>query len=254
MSKRDLLLLRLSAIADSIEDSGHGLALIALGSAGLNSNRLDNYSDLDFFVIVEAGYKDKYIGSLDWLSRVAPVAYQYRNTMDGYKILFQDSVFCEFAVFEKHELVRIPFAPGRVIWKRSDMEESIAIPAKDYSPPEGGASVEWLLGEVLTNLLVGLSRYRRGERLSAARFVQGFAVDRLIELYEHSVEKSPLDRDPFSNERRLEQRYPELALILPNFIQGYERTPESAREILNYLSDKFPVCKEMRAAILELCE
>ena len=254
MSKKDLLLARLAEIALSIEHSGHGLALIALGSAGLNTDRLDDYSDLDFFVIVEDGYKDRFINSLDWLNSVAQVDYQYRNTSDGYKILFHDRVFCEFAVFERQELTHIPFAPGRTIWKRSDIEESIATPSKDHTPPEGSSSVEWLIGEVLTNLYVGMSRYRRGERLSAARLVQGFAVDRLLELHKHSAEKSPVDRDPFSNDRRLEQRYPELALILPKFIQGYERSLESAREILNYLSAKFPVSEEMRSAIVELCE
>ena len=37
--------------------------------------------------------------------------------MDGHKVLFEDDVFCEFAVFEAHELVNIPFAEGKIIWK-----------------------------------------------------------------------------------------------------------------------------------------
>jgi len=254
VSKKDLLLMRLQEIVHSVDCSKHAVALIALGSIGQDTDRLDDYSDLDFFVIAENGYKDRYIGDLDWLSRIAPVAYQYRNTADGCKVLFQDRVFCEFAVFERDELAHIPFAPGRVIWKRDDVEDSIAFPAKDYSLPSGSSSTEWLLGEVLTNLYVGMSRHRRGEKLAAASLVQGSALVRLIELHEVSGGRKLRDRDPFSNERRFETRYPEFSIRLSKFIQGYERTPESAREILNYLNEKYSISDAMRLAILDLCE
>ncbi len=253
MSKKELLLMRLQEIAHSISCSKHALAAIALGSVGQEINRLDDYSDLDFFVIVEDGYKDEYINDLGWLSNIAPVDFQYRNTVDGYKLLFHDRVFCEFAVFERNELVHIPFAPGRTVWKQNGIEESIAIPSKKYSIPESSTSTEWLIGEVLTNLYVGLSRHCRGEKISAARFVQDFAVTRLIDLYELSSGKSLVGRDPFSNERRFEVRYPEFALKLPKFIQGYERTPESAKEILNYLNERYLINDKMRLAVLDLC-
>ncbi len=253
MRKKEILLDRLQEIARSIERSKHALAVITLGSVGQDTHRLDDFSDLDFFVIAEDGYKDRYINDLDWLSGIAPVAYQYRNTVDGYKVLFRDRVFCEFAVFELRELKDIPFAPGRTIWKREGIAESISIPAQLYSS-SGSDSIEWLLGEILSNLYVGLSRYCRGEKLSAARFVQDFAVAKLIELYEASDRRNSTDRDPFSNERRFEKRYPEFALMLPKFIQGYGRTQESAREIVNYLNARYKVNAEMRRVLLELCE
>lgn len=254
MAKKELLTLRLTEIASSVEHSGHGLALIALGSGGLDIERLDNYSDLDFFLIVENGYKNDYLQNLNWLNSISPLVFQYRNTIDGYKILFQDRVFCEFAVFERHELSEIPFAPGRVIWKRYDIEESIAIPAKDYTLHIERTSTEWLIGEVLANLYVGLSRYCRGEKLSATKLIQEIAVSRLLALHELSAGESPISRDPFSNERRFEQRHPEFAAMLPDIIPGYERTPEAAKAILGYLSVKYPVNDGMRLAILELCE
>lgn len=253
MSKKEILLTRLQEIARSIEHSKHALAMIALGSVGQDLHRLDDFSDLDFFVIADDGYKDRYINDLDWLSGIAPVAYQYRNTVDGYKVLFRDHVFCEFAVFELRELRGIPFAPGRTIWKREGIDESIAIPVQHYSS-RGSDSIEWLLGEILSNLYVGLSRYYRGEKLSANRFVQDFAVSKLIELHELSAGRNPIDRDTFSNERRFETRYPAIALKLPMFIQGYGRTQESALEIVNYLSERYSVNETMRQLIIDLCE
>lgn len=53
MPASQALLNRLDAIGHSLEKSGHALALIGLGSAGVETERLDSYSDLDFFAIVE---------------------------------------------------------------------------------------------------------------------------------------------------------------------------------------------------------
>ena len=80
-----------------------GLDWAGLGRAELG--RLDDYSDLDFFVVVEPGHKLNFIQQLDWLTVPALIAYAFRNTTDGYKVLYEDGVFCEFAA-------------GRIVWKR----------------------------------------------------------------------------------------------------------------------------------------
>lgn len=251
MNRHDLLLRRMEEIGRSIAESGHGLALLGLGSAGRDRERLDDYSDLDFFVIVEPGHKQRYLDRLDWLSNLAPLAYQFRNTVDGYKVLFADGVFCEFAVFEASELPRIPFAPGRFVWKRDGVDDALATPADSHPPEE--RSAEWLLGEALTNLYVGMCRFRRGERLSAARFVQHFAVDRLLELHEQAARPMPAGRDPFAPERRFEQRHPGLAEELPRFMPGYDQTPAAALAILDHLARAYPVNPAMASAIRQLC-
>ena len=84
------LLKRLDEIGQSLERSGHALALIGLGSVGLELDRLDSYSDLDFFAIVQKGYKRSYLDSFEWLSDVHPIAFSFLNTEDGYKVLFED--------------------------------------------------------------------------------------------------------------------------------------------------------------------
>lgn len=233
------LLARLDDIAAALRQSGHAQALIALGSVGLERYRLDQYSDLDFFVIVDPGYKARYIDSLDWLEAAHPLAWHFRNTVDGHKALSRDGVFCEFAVFEPQELAAIPFAPGRVVWRRPDVEESIAVPRRPLPearlPDEG-----WIVGEALSCLYVGLQRWHRGERLSAARMVQGHALDRLVELdalrFTHTP--SPVSVDPFSLERRLEQRQPDLARELPRLVPGYSHTPQAALAILAALEQR----------------
>jgi hypothetical protein len=246
------LLARLDAIAHSLEQSHHALALIGLGSVGLELDRLDPYSDLDFFVLVEAGYKKAYLDSLRWLSDIQPIAYQFLNTADGYKVLFEDGIFCEFAVFELAELEHIPFAAGRIVWKRRELPDSVAQPASMMAP-RSRHSPAWLLGEALTNLFVGLNREKRGERLSALRFIQGYAVDRLVELVSSLEAERQVPVDPFAPERRFEQRFPGLAAQTNTWMQGYEKNRDSALAILRFLEQHFEVNKAMAQAIRQLC-
>jgi hypothetical protein len=250
LAHKELLLQRLDEIGRSLERTGRALALIGLGSVGVELARLDEYSDLDFYVIAQDGRKGELIDDLGWLSAVHPVAYAFRNTVDGYKALFEDGVFCEFAVFTVDELESIPSAEGRVVWHVPGFDRALARPHE--LPAAEPRSADWLLGEALTNLYVGLGRYRRGEKLSAFRFVQGFAVDRVLELARLLERESPAFRDAFAPERRFEQRFPETARALPTFLQGYDATPESALAILDYLTRHFDVNPSIDAAILHL--
>ena len=102
-------------------------------------------------------------------------------------------------------------------------------------------------------MYVGLGRFRRGEMLAGARLVQGYALDRLMELAAWIEVEQPVASDPFAGERRFEQRFPSVAASLPRFMQGYERTPESARAILLFLDQHFEINSALRAAILALC-
>ncbi len=246
------LLTRLEDIGHSLEQSGHALALIGLGSVGLELDRIDAYSDLDFFVIVEAGYKSAYLSSLDWMSNVHPISYHFLNTVDGYKLLFADGIFCEFAVFEFDELQRIPFAPGRVVWKRPEVSTNIAQPTLQTAPPSA-RDKEWLIGEALTNIYIGMNRDRRGEKLSAMRFIQNYAVDRLLELTEYIETAKKAYYDPFVNERRIENRYPNLVPSLQTWTQGYDKNRESAMAILAFLEKHFEINHAMAKAIRDVC-
>ena len=166
-----LLLERLDTIGHSLAASGHALALIGLGSVGLDAHRLDAWSDLDFFAIVEPGHKSRYIERLDWLEAAHPLAWHFQNTRDGHKALMADGVFCEFAVFEPAELADIPFAPGRIVWKRDGVDASIALPRRAL-PSAQLPDETWIVGEALSCLLVGLQRWHRGEKLGGKRLVQ----------------------------------------------------------------------------------
>jgi lincosamide nucleotidyltransferase B/F len=250
-SKQDLLLSRLNDIGASLARSNKALALIGLGSVGIEVDRLDEFSDLDFFAIVEPGYKAEFIEDLGWLGSISPIAYSFRNTPDGHKLLFRDGVFCEFAIFEERELPEIPFAPGRIIWKKQGVPDTLALPQRVHRVAEN-TSLEWSLGEALTNLYVGASRFYRGEKLSAMRLIQGYAVDRVLELAELIQTSAASPGDVFAPERRYEQRRSSIANELSAFMQGYDRSIESAEAILLFLERHFPVNECFKQMLLEL--
>ncbi len=249
MPRKQQLLDRLDAIGAALAATGDALALLALGSVGVETDRIDAYSDLDFFAIVQPGHKQRFIEQLDWLA--APVAYAYQNTVDGCKALYEDGIFCEFAVFEPDELAPIPFAPGRIVWQAASFDEALTAPRVRSAPKY---ALDFLLGEALTNLYVGLGRTRRGEKLAGARLIQGYAVDQVLRLAPYVEPDQPALRDSFADERRFEARFPGVAADLPRFVQGYDRSVESARAILAFLDDHFEVNPAIKARILALCE
>ena len=251
MNTREFILGRLDEIGNVLSQKDSALALIGLGSAGIQLDRMDQYSDLDFFVIVKNGCKPQYLEELSWLKGAAEVGYCFQNTQDGYKLLFTDGVFCEFAVFEEEELKTAVFSAGRIIWKAEGVSDKIALPQKQKEE-QPKRSTEWLVGEALTNLYVGLCRERRGEKLSAMRFIQGYAVDRVLDLMELLESAAPSQRDEFNIERRFEQRYPPAAKKLPGMLLGYEKNHESARAVLLFLDEHFEVNKCMKQVVLEL--
>jgi len=48
--------------------------------------------------------KQPFIDCLDWLEEICPLAYRFKNCELGYKFLFNDGIYGEFAVFEPEEL------------------------------------------------------------------------------------------------------------------------------------------------------
>lgn len=233
------LLGRLDALAAELRRHADALALLALGSVGRETGRLDAWSDLDFFVLVRDGAKSRFIGNLDWLAAAHPLAWHFRNTADGHKALMTDGVFCEFAVFELHELPRIPYAPGRFVWRRDEVPQSLQDPTL---PPSSARATSWLVDEALANLIVGLQRHARGETLAAMRMIQVHALDRVLEVLEVVQGAEPVDaapasggpaaRDPFNVDRRVERRHPALAAALPGWAAGYDGTRTAALGLL----------------------
>jgi len=245
------LLARLDDLAASLRDRGGVIALLGLGSVGTDLARLDDHSDLDFFVIVDdETAQSRLLIEVDWLE-VAPVAFSFANTRHGRKVLWADGLYAEYAVFTFDELQASAFAGARVVWSRDDAPaglEHAGVPVA-VSPE---VTPEHQVGEALTNLLVGLHRELRGERLAATRLIQTHAVDRLLTFLDLTEGGVGAAQDPFAVERGAERRFPGELLPLAAIVPGYERNGEAALAILEWLEARADVSPALADAIREL--
>lgn len=157
------------------------------------------------------------------------LGYQFQNTVDGHKVLYEDGIFAEFAVFDASRMNDIAFVPGTYLFNK---EPKNILNTSNVQCPIYSDSLDFLIQEALTNLYIGLARYHRGEQLAAYRLIQVHTVNRILEIH-HIKNKDGID--PFALERRYEQRHPENTELIQSFCLGYTQTVKSAQNILEYL-------------------
>jgi hypothetical protein len=221
---------RLSAV---LAERGDAVALLGLGSVGLDLHRIDEHSDADFFVVVDdRAARDRYVADVDWLEAAHPIEWSFGNSLDGRKAFLRDGLFAEYAVFTLDAMATAGYPPGRLHWQRADAPAGLDVPRTPVPPP---APLAHEVGEAVTNLYVGLHRDLRGERLTAARFIQGYAVDRWLGILD-LLDLGPGSRqDVFVVDRGVERRFGPDLLPLADLVPGYERNAHAAATLLGLL-------------------
>lgn len=241
---------RLDRLATAVSGDPSVIAILGLGSAGQETHRFDDHSDIDFFVVVtDADAKRRYLDDIAWLGGFGgEVIYEFVNDPNGRKALFADGLFLEYAIFTPAELQALPLSGVRVVWSRPDFHYD------EIDPPARGAldTVEFHLNEALTNLFVGLHRQLRGERLTAMRFIQVYAVDRVLALQRLDPGTTWADPDPFEATRRVESArggdQPDYSRMAP----GYNNNVDGASAILAWLNTNYPTDPHIVSAIEDL--
>jgi hypothetical protein len=249
LSIPERLVRRLDDLGAALTRRGDAIALIGLGSVGVDLDRLDDHSDLDFFVIVEEDARQRYLDSIDWLEEMSPVAYSFANTVNGRKVLFADGLYAEYAVFTLDGVAACASPAGRIVWQRADAPAGLEAP-RHVPGPSPYDTVEWQANEALTNLYVGLHRDARGETLSATRLIQTHAVDRVLTIAGLNA-GGTAQQDEFAVERGAERRFG-AGVPLAAMVPGYDRNREAALAILAWLEAHAGVDPALAAAIREL--
>lgn len=247
------LLQRLDDLGQVLAARDDALALIGLGSVGRDLHRLDEHSDMDFFVVVDDGAVQRYLDSIDWLELLHPVAFSFANSPNGRKVLFEDGLFAEYAVFTRAELDASWFPPGRLVWSRPGAPAGLEVSVHPQ-PRSPYDTVDYHVHEAVTNLFVGLHRDARGERLSAMRFIQSYAVDRVLTVLELSGAGTAPRQDAFAIERGAERRFTPGQLPLASMLPGYEHNREAAAAVLGWLVAHTEVDPVMVAAVRGLLD
>jgi len=242
---------RLDRLASHLSADAQVQAILGLGSAGTETDRFDEHSDIDFFVILDdQPAKQRYLSDIGWLDGFGGnLTYSFVNDRNGRKALFDDGLFIEYAIFTPSELAEIRFSGARVIWSKP----AFALPQQQNKRPATALeTVDFHLNEALTNLFVGLHRERRGEHLTAMRFIQVYAVDRVLSL----IRLSPTTRwpmpDPFETTRRIEQSGTAHPPPLAQMAAGYDRNATAAKATLDWLTSHYEADPSIVESIQEL--
>ncbi|HSE64315.1 MAG TPA: hypothetical protein VLG15_11965 [Thermoanaerobaculia bacterium] len=217
------------------------LGLVAVGSMAEQDYAPDRWSDHDFFVVVAPGAQESFRSDLRWVPRSEEIALSFRETAHGVKVVLRDGHLLEFAVFDPEELALARVNRYRVLLDRERIAERIerVVGATRSSPELAVPGDDWLTGQFLTALLVGVGRHHRGERLSGRQLVAGKAVSHLVRLFEkHVVSESVGLLDGLDPLRRFELAYPAPGARL-NAIQSME-TPAAALALLDLAVAELP--------------
>jgi hypothetical protein len=209
------------ALVERLAADERVVGLVALGSMAERDYAPDEWSDHDFFVVSRAGAQEPLREDVSWLPRADDVALAFRETEHGLKMLYEDGHLLELAVFDLDELRLATVNRYRVLLDRGGVEQRMREVAEATAAASSRERDDRLLGLLVTSVLVGAGRHRRGEALSGAFFVKGLAVRHLLALLARAVpaERSSLldDLDAF---RRFDLVHPGLAREIDALLVG----------------------------------
>lgn len=155
------------------------LGLIFLGSTAEKGRLPDAASDHDFFVVTEASQAERLRTELSWVPEQERLVFVHRETAHGLKLLYDDGHVMELAVFSPQDLVWARGEPWRVVFSRGlDLE---GILRHNAAHPPAPSDPAWLVRQALFQIVIGVLRFGRGERLAGHKIVLGEALPRLTE-------------------------------------------------------------------------
>ncbi len=214
------------------------LGLVTTGSTAGGGHAPDAWSDHDFWVVVAAGRGEAFRNRLTWLPDPARVAYAFRETPHGLKVIYDDGHLLEYAVFEPAELAVAKVNDYRVLLDRAGIGDALAGVRGQTLRWAAAAYADdrWLMGQVLTHTQIAVGRFYRGERLSSHHYFRSLAIENFVRLVVRHVPPTRPDlRDDIDPRRRFEQVWPELGdrldalLLMP--------VPSAARALLRLISE-----------------
>jgi hypothetical protein len=206
-----------SQMVQKLKDIPEALGLMFAGSAA-DLTRVDQYSDQDFYLIVQDGTAEGFRQQLSWLPNHHEILLAPRETEHGLKVLYRDGTLLEFAVFEIGELpTHMAPTDSRVVFDRGGVQEIISQitfkPSKPFDP-----ATEYQL--FLTLIQIGVGRIKRGEVLAGSQHIKSYALNHLLGLIRHFEPGSSASEDELNRYRRFEISHPETGKRLARLIEG----------------------------------
>jgi hypothetical protein len=218
-------------LLDSLRADARVLGLVALGSMAAQDYQPDRWSDHDFYLVVPPEHAEALRTDLRWLPRRADVVLALRETPHGLKVLYRDGHLLEFAVFSPDELAASTAGRSRVLLDRAEVRASVDRISTRVRPRPEAVDLRYEVAMFATNVLVGMGRHHRGERLSGRQHVTAWALDHLLRALATLPSPDAEVLDGLDARRRFEQAQPALGAELDALLRA--PLPDTARGLLD---------------------
>lgn len=210
------------------------LGLAAVGSTAATARQPDEWSDHDILIVTSPGAAAGLRADLSWVPGWSRLALAEAETTHGFVLLDEAGHLVELAVFDPEELEGVLLEDYAVLVDRGGVEDLLGS-LRDATSAQSGdrhATAARAFAVLAKQLVIGLDRHARGERLSAHDRVRGEAVRQLLTLswcgrpqYPDPTACLP---DPF---RRVENVDPDLAAAILDAV--VLPIPEAAAAVLD---------------------
>lgn len=203
------------------------IGLVLVGSTA-ETERVDEWSDHDFFVITEKGEQEPLRRDLSWLPDAESIAFWFRETEHGLKVVYKSGEVLEFAIFDCDELGGCMVNHHRLAYGNEAVKQALTL-AKHRLPEEVVGDDLADFRHFLSVLVIQVGRARRGELLTAGQGIRGTAATALLKVL---TRRLPSDErlDKLDVSRRFEFAHPEIGKRIADCL---EQNPElAARELL----------------------
>lgn len=209
------------------------IGLVLVGSTA-ETKRVDEWSDHDFFVITEEGDQEALRQNLSWLPDPDSLAFSFRETEHGLKVVYKTGDVLEFAIFSCDELRvcmvnhhRLTYGDERVVGALTE--------AANRLPPVVVGNDLADFRHFLSVLVIQVGRARRGEEITAGQGIHGTATTALLKVL---TRRLPTDTrlDKLDVSRRFEFVHPEIGKAIAKAVA---QEPEAAARDLLKISEKY---------------
>ena len=232
-SRHSQFLSFIERLSQSARENTDVLGLVLVGSAA-ETFRADEWSDHDFFLIVNPTCGEKFRSDLSWLPSAEEIAFAARETDHGLKVVYKNAHVLEFAVFEDIELELASVNSWAVPVDKTNITERVRAIQARTNPRPFILETEW--GLFLATILIAIGRARRGEILIAGQGIRTRAMNHALGFLRFAraplVNTSKLE-DNLDRFRRVEVQYPIESKILSDILQ--QPVEEATRALLDFV-------------------
>ncbi len=206
-----------AGLADGVREHESLIGLVLLGSASDEAaGRRDEWSDHDFFALIEEGRGSAVRPDLSWLPDRERIVLTAREGGIGFVAVYDDGHVFEFALSEAGELSGALAGDATVVvddeqgtTARLVAQSRARAAASDSFDPVNDTRL------VLVKILIGTGRVRRGEVLNGQGFVRQWAVQALVRAIRGRFPQgSTTARDLIDPLRRFESDFPREAALI----------------------------------------